>query len=48
MNKLPVKILTAVLTFIVGVAIASLWLTRWTEPAIAPVSVVSGAKARDP
>lgn len=39
MNKLPVKILTALFTFIVGVGIASLWLTRWTtlEPVIAPV-----------
>jgi Mg-chelatase subunit ChlD len=44
MNKLLVKILTAVLTFIVGVAVASVWLTRWPEPAIAPVSTTVPAR----
>jgi uncharacterized protein YegL len=37
MNKLSVKILTAVLTFIVGVAVASLWL----RPRFEPVMVVT-------
>src|SRR5688572_20480306 len=44
MNKLSVKILTAVLTFIVGVAVASLWLTRPTEPPIAPVNTAAPAR----
>lgn len=39
MNSLPVKILTAVLTFAIGVAVASLWLTRWFEPVIEPVTI---------
>ena len=39
MNKLPVKILTAILTFAIGVAIAGLWLTRWFDPVIAPVAI---------
>jgi Mg-chelatase subunit ChlD len=38
MNKLSVKILTAVLTFIIGVAVASVWWMRWPEPSMAPVS----------
>ena len=44
MNKLSVKILTAVLTFIVGVAVASLWLTRRAEPPIAPVNTTAPAR----
>ena len=44
MNKLSVKILTAVLTFIVGVAVASLWLTRPAEPPIAPVNTTAPAR----
>ena len=39
MNSLPVKILTAILTFAIGVAIAGLWLTRWFDPTIAPVTL---------
>jgi hypothetical protein len=38
MNKLFVKILTAVLTFIVGVAVAGLWLRQPAEAPIPPVS----------
>jgi Mg-chelatase subunit ChlD len=44
MNKLSVKILTAVLTFIVGVAVASLWLTQRVEPPIAPVNTTVPAR----
>ncbi|MCA1578418.1 MAG: VWA domain-containing protein [Acidobacteria bacterium] len=44
MNKLSVKILTAVLTFIVGVAVASLWLTRPAEPPITPVNTTAPAR----
>ena len=44
MNKLSVKILTAVLTFIVGVAVASLWLTRPVEPPIAPLNTTVPAR----
>jgi len=39
MNKLPVKILTAVLTFVIGVAFASVWLTRWFDPVMEPVAL---------
>lgn len=39
MNSLPVKILTAILTFAIGVAVASLWLTRWFHPVIDPVAI---------
>lgn len=39
MNSLPVKILTAILTFAIGVGVASLWLTRWFNPVIEPVSI---------
>ncbi|HXQ71917.1 MAG TPA: vWA domain-containing protein [Pyrinomonadaceae bacterium] len=39
MNSLPVKILTAILTFAIGVGIASLWLARWFNPVIEPVAV---------
>lgn len=39
MNSLPVKILTAILTFAIGLAVASLWLTRWFEPVIQPVAI---------
>jgi uncharacterized protein YegL len=38
MKSLPVRILVAVITFIIGVGIASLWLTRWRlVPSINPV-----------
>jgi Mg-chelatase subunit ChlD len=39
MNSLPVKILTAVLTFVIGVGVASVWLTRWFHPVIEPVAI---------
>ena len=39
MNSLPVKILTAILTFAIGVAAAGLWLTRWFDPVIQPVAL---------
>lgn len=39
MNSLPVKILTAILTFAIGIAVASLWLTRWVNPVIEPVTI---------
>lgn len=39
MNSLPVKILTAILTFAIGIAVASVWLTRWFDPTIEPVTI---------
>lgn len=39
MNSLPVKILTAILTFAIGVGVASFWLTRWFHPVIEPVTI---------
>ena len=39
MNSLPVKIVTAILTFAIGVAVAGVWLTRWFEPTIEPVAI---------
>lgn len=40
MNSLPVKILTAVITFAIGVGVAIVWLTFWlASPVIAPVPV---------
>ena len=42
MKKLSVRLLVATLTFLVGVAVASLWLIRKTaEPTIAPVTTVA-------
>jgi uncharacterized protein YegL len=43
MNSLPVKILTAIVTFAIGVAIAGVWLTRWVDPVINPVTVAPPA-----
>lgn len=43
MNSLLVKILTAMVTFVIGVAIANVWLTRWVEPVIKPVTVSTPA-----
>jgi uncharacterized protein YegL len=43
MNSLPVKILTAIVTFAIGVALASVWLTRWADPVIEPVTVAPPA-----
>jgi Mg-chelatase subunit ChlD len=39
MNSLPVKILTAIVTFAIGVAATSIWLTRWFNPVIQPVAI---------
>lgn len=39
MNSLPVKILTAILTFAIGVGVASFWLTRWFNAVIEPVTI---------
>src|ERR1043166_7508172 len=40
MNSLPVRILAAIITFILGVAIANVWLTSWNAtPLISPVPV---------
>lgn len=39
MNSLPVKIVTAIITFVIGVAVAGVWLTRWFEPTIEPVAI---------
>ena len=39
MDSLPVKIVTAILTFAIGVAVAGVWLTRWFEPTIEPVAI---------
>jgi Mg-chelatase subunit ChlD len=39
MNSLPIKILTAILTFAIGVAVAGAWLTRWIDPVIDPVTI---------
>lgn len=44
MNKLHVKILTAVLTFIIGVAVATFWLT----PRFEPVRVIKDAPPAPP
>ncbi|HEY0729922.1 MAG TPA: vWA domain-containing protein, partial [Pyrinomonadaceae bacterium] len=43
MNSLPVKILTAILTFAIGVAAAGLWFTRWFDPVIQPVAIQQSA-----
>jgi uncharacterized protein YegL len=44
MNSLPVKILTAILTFAIGVGVASLWLTsRRVEPVMEPVPTGTAA-----
>jgi hypothetical protein len=40
MNSLPVRILAAVITFILGVAITNIWLTTWNgNPVICPLPV---------
>lgn len=38
MNSLPIRILTAVITFTIGVGFASVWLMRW-NPNISPVTI---------
>jgi Mg-chelatase subunit ChlD len=48
MNKLTVRILTAVVTFAIGVAIATAWVfDRTEEPAIAPVQLSSNGQAME-
>ena len=46
MKLLPVKILTALITFTLGVAVASLWLSSWVNPTINPVALESSQPAR--
>ena len=41
MSKFTVRILTAVFTFLIGVAIATSWIFNRTEPGIAPVELKS-------
>jgi uncharacterized protein YegL len=43
---LPIKILTALITFTLGVAVASLWLSSWVNPIINPVALESPQPAR--
>ena len=48
MNKFTVRILTAVVTFAIGVAIATAWVfDRTEEPAIAPVQLSSNEQAME-
>ncbi|HEU4796880.1 MAG TPA: vWA domain-containing protein [Pyrinomonadaceae bacterium] len=46
MKSLPIKILTALITFSLGVAIASLWLSKWMSPAIEPIALHSPPPGR--
>lgn len=46
MKLLPVKILTALITFTLGVAVASLWLSSWVNQTINPVALESSQPAR--
>ncbi|HSK64700.1 MAG TPA: VWA domain-containing protein [Pyrinomonadaceae bacterium] len=46
MKLLPIKILTALITFTLGVAITSLWLSSWVSPTINPVALESPPPAR--
>ncbi len=46
MKLLPVKILTALITFTLGVAVASLWLSSWVNPTINPVPLESPQPVR--
>ena len=45
MNSLPIKILTAVITFVIGVALASIWLTDRFSSEIDPVRIDAKAPA---
>ena len=48
MTKFTVRILTAVITFAIGVAIATAWVfNRTEEPTIAPVPVKSDGSAME-
>ena len=46
MKSLPVKILTALITFTLGVAVASFWLSSWVSPAIDPIALNNPAPVR--
>jgi Mg-chelatase subunit ChlD len=49
MNSLPIRILTAIITFTIGVGIASVWITRWLPsdtPTIDPIVTERPAVAR--
>lgn len=46
MKSLPVKILTALITFTIGVGVASLWLSSWISPTIDPVAIDEPAPVR--
>lgn len=46
MKSLPVKILTALVTFTLGVGVASLWLSSWISPTIDPVAIDEPAPVR--
>ena len=45
-KSLPVKILTALITFTIGVGVASLWLSSWIIPTIDPVAIDEPAPVR--
>jgi Mg-chelatase subunit ChlD len=45
-KSLPVKILTALITFTLGVGVASLWLSSWISPTIDPVAIDERAPVR--
>ena len=48
MTKFTVRILTAVITFAIGVAIATAWVfDRTEEPTIAPVQLSSNGQAME-
>lgn len=46
MKSLSIKILTALITFTLGVAIASLWLSRWVSPTINPITLETPGPTR--
>jgi Mg-chelatase subunit ChlD len=45
-KSLPIKIMTALITFTLGVVITSLWLSSWISPAIDPITLDSPPSAR--
>ena len=46
MKSLSIKILTALITFSLGVAVTGLWVSRWFSATIAPVALTSSPPAR--
>ena len=46
MKSLPIKILTALITFTFGVGIAGLWLPPWVSPTINPIALEAPAPTR--